>query len=143
MERVSEEATSECARRILGACHEAHQRPESARCGRPNKVQSRHRRFESGRELWVAIDPAQRSQQIWCKEGTARNIDPVTSGQQSVVDTAFGPIIESDPDLLADEVRRDDHPAGRDSYLIHPGPKPSRASRPDRPPCNAGVNYER
>jgi len=46
----------------------------------------------------------------------------VTGGEENVVDTAFGPIIELEPDLLADEVSGDDDAASRDSYPIHPGP---------------------
>jgi len=45
----------------------------------------------------------------------------VTGGEEDVLDTAFGPIIELELDSLANEVGGIDDAASRDSYPIHPG----------------------
>src|SRR5580704_3889285 len=118
---MSNDATSECARGIPGTCYEAHERPETAGCGGPDKVQPRQGRFESLAEFRIAVDESQRSHQIPWEKGTAGKVDLKTSCEQNMVNATLGPIIEPKPDLPVDEVSGENDSPGCDSYSAHPG----------------------
>ena len=107
-------------RREFGSAHEEHQRAEGPRSGRSHEMQAWNRGFESGRQLWKAIDAAQILAQLGRQKGIFGYFDLISRAHHDVVYTASAAIVKLDLKFVSDGFRGSNRAAGGDHDSVEP-----------------------
>src|SRR4051794_11988653 len=125
---------TERPRRVPGAGHEPHERPEAPGRGSTEEVEPGHRCLEPPAEHRVPIDALDPVGELWGEEAVARHVDAITRAEEHMVCPAALAVACRDRHPVAVRRHRGDGGSDGDRDAGKPLGEPGRSRGTDRAP---------